>query len=173
MPFSVRRHACCLLIAAALVLLPTIGRAQEATLRLDAGPALVAEPQAPLFAAAGIVADDATATLSQPAHVIETSPSSRRGALLPLYASFATLQALDGHSTLRAIRAGAEERNPLMRGVADRPAALFAIKAGVAASTILLTEKLRVKNRTGAIVLMAALNSVYAVVVAHNYQAVR
>jgi len=39
----------------------------------------------------------------------------------------------------------------------------------VTAATILLADKVRVRNRTGAIILMAALNSAYAIVVAHNY----
>jgi hypothetical protein len=46
------------------------------------------------------------------------------------------------------------------------------VKAGVAASTIVLADKMARGNRVGAIVLMAALNSAYAVVVAHNYRTV-
>lgn len=38
-------------------------------------------------------------------------PTSR-GDLVPLYASFAALQALDAHSTLRALGRGASETNP-------------------------------------------------------------
>jgi hypothetical protein len=98
--------------------------------------------------------------------------SSDRGVLVPLYISFASLQMLDAHSTMRAMRGGAVETNPLMRGIADRPAALVAVKAGVAVSTIVLAEKMRGKSRVGAIVLMAALNSAYATIVAHNYRAV-
>ena len=173
LPLPVRGRARCILVATAFVLLPTISNAQESTAPLDAWPASLAEPQSPSSSGGSIALDDATVELRQPTRTVETGTLSRRGALLPLYASFATLQALDGHSTLRALRAGGEERNPLLRGIADRPAALYAVKAGVTASTILLIEKLRVKNRTGAIVLMAALNSVYSVVVAHNYQAVR
>jgi hypothetical protein len=93
-----------------------------------------------------------------------------RGVLLPLYASFAALQALDAHSTLRALDAGATEANPLMGGVAQKPAALLAIKAGLTASTIYLVEKVRLKSRGAAIALMAALNSLYATIVAHNYR---
>ena len=102
----------------------------------------------------------------------ETRPAANRGALVPLYASFATLQMLDAHSTLRALRAGGEEQNPLLKGLADKPAALVALKAGVAVSTIALAEKVRGRSRVGAIVLMAALNSAYATVVAHNYRSV-
>jgi len=91
---------------------------------------------------------------------------------VPLYASFASLQMLDAHSTLRAVRAGGVEQNPLLRGLADKPAALVAIKAGVAVSTIAVADKVRGRSRVGAIALMAALNSAYAVVVAHNYRTV-
>lgn len=95
-----------------------------------------------------------------------------RGVLVPLYASFAALQMLDAHSTIRAVRAGGVESNPMMAGLADKPAALVALKAGVAFSTIALADKVRGRSRVGAIVLMAALNSAYATVVAHNYRTV-
>jgi hypothetical protein len=97
----------------------------------------------------------------------------RRGILVPLYASFAVLQALDAHSTLRALDAGATEANPLMGGLAGKPAALLAVKAGLAASTIYLVEKVRVKSRGAAIALMTVLNSAYASIVAHNYRVPR
>jgi Domain of unknown function (DUF5658) len=103
------------------------------------------------------------------------APSSTRP-LVPLYlsfVSFAVLQALDVHSTTRALNAGAVEGNPLMRGVADQPAALMAVKAGGAASTIWLTHKLARRSKTGAFVVMAAVNSAYAMIVAHNYRAGR
>ena len=90
-----------------------------------------------------------------------------------MYASFAALQALDAHSTLRAIHRGAVEQNPMLRSIASNPAALFAVKAGVAASTIVLVDKMRNRSRVGAIVLMAGLNSVYATIVARNYAAAR
>ena len=93
--------------------------------------------------------------------------------LVPLYVSFASLQMLDAHSTIRAVRAGGVEQNPLMRGLADKPAALFALKAGVAASTIGLAERLRRHSRLGSIALMAGLDSAYAIVVAHNYRTIR
>jgi hypothetical protein len=121
----------------------------------------------PLFAPAA-----ATAIVPAEREVAKHAPSDRR-ILLPLYVSFGALQMLDAHSTLRAIDAGGTEQNPLMRGVASHPAALVALKAGVAASTIVLAEKVRGRSRVGAIVLMAALNSVYTAVVVHNYQTVR
>ena len=101
------------------------------------------------------------------------SARSARSVLLPLYVSFTTLQLLDAHSTTRALATGGVEANAVMRGVAGNPAALLAVKAGVTASTIVLAEKVRSKSRVGAILLMAALNSTYATVVAHNYRVVR
>lgn len=102
------------------------------------------------------------------------APRTRRlGVALPLYASFAALQMLDAHSTTRALGHGAVERNPLLRDLATQPAALYALKGGITASTIFLAEKLRAKHRVGAIVLMVALDSFYATVVVHNYRATR
>lgn len=98
------------------------------------------------------------------------SDSARRPRILvPLYASFAALQALDAHSTLAALHAGHREANPLMRGIADRPAALLAVKAAVACTTIYVAEKVRARSQLAAIALMAALNSVYATIVVRNY----
>ena len=102
--------------------------------------------------------------------IVAAPTQSSRGVLLPLYASFAALQALDAHSTLRALDAGATEANPLMGGLSRTPAALLAVKAGIAASTIYLVEKVRSRSRGAAIALMAALNSLYATIVAHNYR---
>ena len=111
---------------------------------------------------------------SQSARAQESAPTSNdRGVLVPLYVSFTTLQVLDAHSTLRALDAGAVEANPIMGRIADNPLPLFVVKAGAAAGTIFLTEKLRRRSRVGAIVLMATLNSAYAMVVTHNYRAVR
>ncbi len=104
----------------------------------------------------------------------EPDPAARsRRPLVPLYISLGALQALDVHSTTRAIQAGGVEANPLMRGIARQPAALIAVKAGGVASTIWLTHKLARRNRTGAFILMAAVNSAYAVVVANNYRSAR
>ena len=175
MPKRVRRHLQRTLITAALglAIFPTIGRAQDLSLPRQTLTQLLGTMPAPSLSATGAIgiADERTEQHAATARATEIDPP-RPGALVPLYVSFAGLQALDAHSTIRALRSGASEANPLLREVADRPIALFALKAGVTASTIFLTEKLRVKNRVGAVVLMAALNSAYAMVVAHNYRAV-
>ncbi len=98
------------------------------------------------------------------------APPSRPVALVPLYVSYAVLNGLDGHSTLRAIDGGASEGNPLMAPFARHPAAMAAVKAGMVAATILGVERLRKKHPVAAVVFMAAATSLYAVVAAHNYR---
>lgn len=120
---------------------------------------------------AGATPRAAAADASTPA--ARSDNRSGRGVLVPLYLSFAALQALDAHSTFRALDAGGAEANPLMAGLAGNRAAFMAVKAGVTASTIYLVEKVRVKSRTAAVVLMAAINSAYATIVAHNYRVTR
>jgi glycosyltransferase involved in cell wall biosynthesis len=48
-------------------------------------------------------------------------------------------------------------------------AAAIALKAGVTTGIIVLSEKLRQKNRVAAFVMMATMNSAYAIVASHNY----
>jgi hypothetical protein len=101
------------------------------------------------------------------------TPHERPPALVPLYVSFATLQALDAHSTMTALEHGARETNPLVRGAMSMPAGMVALKAGTAVGVIYLTEKLWKRNRVAAVLTMVALNSAYATIAAHNYQAVQ
>jgi hypothetical protein len=150
------------LIAVTLALPPAMVCAQDFVTPSPVASHLLDLVQVPVVATAS--------TVPRPA---PTPTSSGRGVLVPLYVSFAALQALDAHSTLRGIQNGAVERNPMLHSIAKTPAALFAVKAGVAASTIVLADKVRGRSRVGAIVLMAGLNSLYATVVAHNYAAVR
>jgi hypothetical protein len=104
-------------------------------------------------------------------HPLTLAPSHRRTFEVPLYVSFAALQALDFHSTRRALASGAgREGNPAMAGLVHRPAAFAAVKAATAAGVIYLAERLRTRSRLASIVVMSAVNSMYAVVVAHNYR---
>jgi Domain of unknown function (DUF5658) len=100
---------------------------------------------------------------------VEPAPSTtkRPAALLPLYVSFAALQFIDLHSTLSALEGGAREGNPVFAG--RSPAAMLAVKAGVAVGTTFAVERLRKRSPRTAVVLMIALNSAYAAVVANNY----
>jgi len=97
------------------------------------------------------------------------APPQRPAALVPLYVSFAALQALDIHSTLRAPEFGGREANPIVGGMLGSPAAFVAAKAGVTAAVYYASERIWKRNKTGAIVTMIALNCAYATIVAHNY----
>src|SRR5690606_687171 len=100
------------------------------------------------------------------------APRPERPMILPaLYASQVALQALDAHSTYKALGRGAHEANPFMKGVVGNPGAMFAVKAGVAASTIWAAECLWKRgNKVGAIATMVVANAVAGAVVAHNYR---
>jgi hypothetical protein len=103
----------------------------------------------------------------------DARPFGRRpgdGALVPLYASFVALQGLDVHSTLRAIDRGGREANQFMAPMTERPAVFMASKAGSTAGILYLTERVRQRSPTAAIVMMTAFNSAYAMVVANNYR---
>lgn len=102
-----------------------------------------------------------------------SEPQKRPAALVPLYVTFAALQALDAHSTLMATGSGGVEGNPLMRGAVSNPAAMLAVKAGVATGVVAISERLWRHNRTAAVLTMIGLNSAYALVAAHNYRLVR
>jgi len=100
------------------------------------------------------------------------TPRAKRPLALPaLYAAQAALQALDAHSTYAALNRGGVEANPLMKGVVGNKGAMMAVKAGVAASTIWMAERMWKKgNRAGAIATMLIANGVTAAVVANNYK---
>jgi hypothetical protein len=88
---------------------------------------------------------------------------------MPLYISLANLQVLDVASTYRVLNAGGREANPVAARVVNSPAALIALKAGTTAGLIAATERLRKHSPKAALIVMGALNSVMATVVAHNY----
>jgi uncharacterized protein DUF5658 len=111
-----------------------------------------------------------TAQTERAAAAIIQQPGRRPPALIPLYASFVTLELLDAHSTSRALANGGVEANPAIRGVTGNSAAMIAMKAAGSAGLIFASEKIWKKNRTAAVVLMIATNSAMAWVVAHNYQ---
>jgi hypothetical protein len=101
-------------------------------------------------------------------------PAARRPALLlPLYVSFAAMQALDIRSTQQALRGGGVEGNPIMGGIVGSPVAMTAMKVGATAGIIFLSEKVRKRNPVAAVVMMVGMNSAYAMVVSHNYAIAR
>ncbi|HEY7791663.1 MAG TPA: DUF5658 family protein [Vicinamibacterales bacterium] len=130
-----------------------------------------AQPTAPAAASA---ASATTSPLAQPLPLLPPQKpifaTHRPAALVPLYVSFATLQALDVRSTMTALGNGASEANPLLGGITQHTDAFLALKMGAAAGTIFVSEKLWKRNPVAAVALMVGLNSAYAVVVAHNYR---
>jgi Domain of unknown function (DUF5658) len=111
-----------------------------------------------------------TATLIQPIRPL-TIPSRQdppSTLLNALQLSFVPLEAVDTYTTLRGVRDGLREANPVMRGTARHAVAMVAVKAAAATTTILLTRRLAKRNRMAAVVIMAALNGSYAMIVLHN-----
>ena len=123
-------------------------------------------PEAPRPAVAQLAAAAPVAINSQ---LFRAPEPGRPAALVPMYASFVTLQALDFVSTTRALsNANAYEANPVMRGVVGSPAAFLAVKAGSTAATIWIAEKWRRKHPVRAMIFMASTDAAMAAVVAHN-----
>jgi hypothetical protein len=99
----------------------------------------------------------------------ETKPGNAPGALPGLYVSLAALNAFDAATTLKGLQAGADEGNPLMRGVVSRSPVLLTVKAATTGASIFLAERLRRNGHKGqAVVMMVLSNSVMATVAAHN-----
>lgn len=129
-----------------------------------AEPAPVPTP-APLSAST-----EATAPAAAQPPALRAPRPSRPGVMIPLYASFAALQAADFHSTTTALARGAgREANPALSGIAGNRAAFAALKATSTVGIIWAGEKLWKKNRAAAVVMMAVANGVMAAVVGHNY----
>lgn len=94
---------------------------------------------------------------------------SRPAVLPPLYVSLAALQAYDGYTTLRGVERGARETNRLVGGLAGKPAAFWAVKAGSTAFSIVIAEHLwRDHRRVEAITTMVVANGVMAAIAARN-----
>ena len=105
------------------------------------------------------------------AQPISGQPAPSRGALLSsLYVGLAGLNAFDAYSTAKAVHAGlATESNPVMRGLAGHSTAVWAVKGGVTAASVLLAERMwRNHRRLGAVTTMIVVNGMTAVVAANN-----
>jgi len=88
-----------------------------------------------------------------------------------LLASFAVLQGLDAGTTLGGIESGrAAEANPFMGGLAQHPAALVGVKAGLTAATIISIRAWSKTHPRAAALTMFALNAGSAFVVRSNFR---
>jgi hypothetical protein len=107
-----------------------------------------------MIALVGAIASPVSAQEGEEPHA-----SPARAALVGLAAGSASLQAYDVYTTLAALNRGAVEANPAMRAVARRPAALVAVKAGVATSSILASAHLwKQHHRKAAVLLLGITN---------------
>ena len=89
-------------------------------------------------AAAADVDDSPTPALPVAEAIVKPRPQ-----IVPsLYVSLAVLQAFDGYSTLRGVRNGAREANPILGQAAGRPIAIWTLKAASTATTIYCAERL-------------------------------
>jgi hypothetical protein len=123
-------------------------------------------------------ADDITAAATGDPIGPRSTPATRppsRGPILPmLYISLAALNVYDGSSTTRALKRGAAEANPMLVGISGNPAALWAVKAGVTAGTIVTAERLWRQHRRGAAIgMMIVSNGLMAAVAAQNASVIR
>jgi hypothetical protein len=98
-------------------------------------------------------------------------PSQRSALLISLYVSHGVLQVLDARATSRALRTGsAQEGNPLMRPVAGQPAALVALKLGVAAGIIYGIDRLHKTHPRLAVITLGVINGGYLYSVHRSYR---
>jgi hypothetical protein len=124
-------------------------------------------------AAAGPVALDVQARpLPMPqAAWADARPRTSSNWLLPMHAATIALQALDAHSTFRVLDApGGYEANPIMSKLVQNRAAFIGLKAGAAAGLIYATHNTSKHSRVRAVLTAAAVNTAYAMIVAHNYR---
>ena len=128
------------------------------------------QPSLNISGAAVAAAANAAAPAASPEFATHSTFTYRRPSMLPaLYATSAALQGYDTFSTLNALKSGAREANPLMKSVVKSPTAFVAMKAGVAAGSILAAEQLwKNRHRIGAIGMMVASNVMMGIVAAHN-----
>ena len=110
-------------------------------------------------------------TLAPVAATIIQDSVTRPRTLPALYVSFAGLQILDARTTAGAIGRRAHESNPVLGH--GNQAAVWAVKAATAASTIYFAERLWKQNRIAAVAVMVGVNSGYAAIVAHNARLAR
>ncbi|MGH9384238.1 MAG: DUF5658 family protein [Vicinamibacterales bacterium] len=165
-----RRSLVTLVLGAVVMSVPNLAAAQQpATVGL-AG-ALAAADLATSDLAPAIAASSTTREEAQPR--FETRRSGNRAGLAALSVTSAALQGLDAYTTLTAIKHGAVEANPLMRGAVRNPAVLIAVKSSMTAATIYAAQRLWPRNKVAAVALLAVSNGVMATVVAHNMSVIR
>jgi hypothetical protein len=106
--------------------------------------------------------------VSRPNVSIEGSSAAKFG-MGAVYASTVLMHVLDVDSTMKAMKRGAVEANPLMKGVVKNRGAFIATKAAIATVSIYATSRMAKHNKVHAIIASAAINSAYLMIVKNNY----
>ncbi len=93
----------------------------------------------------------------------------RRTVLSSLHAITGVVQTYDGLLTLRVLRAGGVETNPLVKPVAGNEKAMIGVKVAAAMATVMGSEQLwKNGHKLGAILASVVANSAMALVAHHN-----
>lgn len=88
-----------------------------------------------------------------------------------LAASYATLQALDVVSTVKAVGSNrGQEVNPMLGNLAEHPVAFAAVKGGVTLATTLMMRRYAKEHPKAAAITMIGLNIGYAYIVSSNFR---
>ena len=123
--------------------------------------------------AAMLAAESGNADIMPPAiyHPRNQGFDARRPIMFALYAGVGVVQAYDGITTMKVLKSGGYEANPVMQAITKNEKTLAAAKIGAAAATIIGTESLWKHNhRWAAMIVGIAANSAMAAVVNHNAQ---
>jgi hypothetical protein len=89
-------------------------------------------------------------------------------ALLITFGTTCLVQMYDAHTTVKAIRAGAREVNPILAPFSERPMAIVAVDLARATAINFAVRSIARRNRAAAIAIGAAINSAYLFVGIHN-----
>lgn len=103
--------------------------------------------------------------------VVRTVPDRdpRRAVLSSLHAVTGVVQTYDGMLTMRVLKAGGKETNPLMKPVVGNEGVMMGVKVAAAVATVIGTETLWHDNhRIAAIVASVVANSGMAMIARHN-----
>lgn len=165
-----RRSLATLTLGVLLTSVPSLAAAQQ-PLTVGLAGAFAAADLATSDLAPAIVAS--TTEEAKPVFAPRSRRSDGRATLTTLSVMSAALQGLDAYTTMSALNKGAVEANPMMRGIAGKPAMLIAVKSSMTAATIFAARSLWPRNKVAAIAVLAVSNGVMATVVAHNMSVIK
>jgi len=129
-----------------------------------------------LMAARAAAQEPTPVSAAPPPMAAEPTPPPHKGPsplMQSLYGLTILVQALDIHSTFRALDAGGKEANPIVMPFADRRGLYVAFRSGIAAAAIYNTHNLARRHKIAAVAVNIGVNCAYGAIVAHNYHVAR